>query len=523
MDALPGGAAPTFERYGTRQLRWTERRLVRVRHYGGVSQSGSRTGYQAGVVETHISVLFFVGDRVYKLKKPVSTGFLDFSTRDARLADCLREVDLNRRLAPDVYLGVVDVVGPDGGPLDHLVVMRRLAPDRRLATLVRREQDVAPCLRQVARAMATFHASADRSEHIGACGTVEAVLGNWTDNFAQMQPFVGPMLDSSVSERVEELATAYLTGRRPLFDVRLAEGRVCDGHGDLQAEDVFCLDDGPRILDCIEFDDRLRYGDVLSDIAFLAMDLERLGALPAAEAFVSYYQELSGDTFALSLADHYWAYRAQVRAKVACLRHAQGDPDARAEAVRLLDLCRAHLERARIRLVLVGGAPGTGKSTLAAGVAEAKGWALLRSDEVRKELAGLRPSDSASAPYGEGLYSPAATEATYRELLRRAQVALGLGQPVLLDASWTDRRWRRAAAEVAAATSSELVELRCKAPPAVASARMAERRRVGGDPSDADPQVAGAMAAEADPWPSAIEVDTSGSPEQSLARALGYL
>jgi predicted kinase len=371
--------------------------------------------------------------------------------------------------------------------------------------------------------MATFHASADRSEEISASGTVEAVLGNWTDNFAQLRPFVAPVLDSSTSERIEELATRYLTGRRPLFDARLAEGRVCDGHGDLQAEDVFCLDDGPRILDCIEFDDRLRHADVLADIAFLAMDLERLGALPAAEAFVSYYQELSGDTFATSLADHYWAYRALVRAKVACLRHAQGDADAQVAAGLLLQLCLAHLERARIRLVLVGGLPGTGKSTLAAGIADTKGWALLRSDEVRKELAGLRSSDRATARYGEGIYSPAANEATYRELLRRAKVALGLGQPVLLDASWTDRRWRSTATEVATATASELVELRCVAPPAVASARMAERRRVGSDPSDADPQVAAAMAAEADPWPSAIEVDTSVSPEQSLARALGHL
>ncbi len=496
-----------------------------MRHYGGVKHLAPDdwTGGQAGVAETHISVVLFVGDRVYKLKKPVSTGFLDFSTREARLADCRREVDLNRRLAPDVYLGVVDVVGPDGDPLDHLVVMRRLPPDRRLATLVGRGQDVVPCLRQVARAMATFHDSAARSEEIGASGTVEAVLGNWKDNFDQMRPFVGPLLDSSTAGRIEELATRYLSGRRPLFDARLAEARVCDGHGDLQAEDIFCLDDGPRILDCIEFDDRLRHGDVLADVAFLAMDLERLGALPAAEAFLSCYQELSGDTFVASLADHYWAYRALVRSKVASLRYAQGDADASGEAGHLLRLCLAHLERARIMLVLVGGLPGTGKSTLAAAIADAKGWALLRSDEERKELAGLRPSERATARYGEGLYSPAATEATYRELLRRAEVALGLGQPVLLDASWTDRRWRTVAAEVARATTSELVELRCVAPPAVASARMADRRRVGRDPSDADPQVAADMAAEADPWPSAIEVDTSGSPQQSLARALDHL
>jgi predicted kinase len=322
---------------------------------------------------------------------------------------------------------------------------------------------------------------------------------------------------------VEELAVRYLAGRLPLFDRRKAEGRVCDGHGDLQAEDVFCLEDGPRILDCIEFDDQLRYGDVVADVAFLAMDLERLGALGAAEAFVSDYRELSGETFTSSLADHYWAYRALVRSKVTCLRIAQGVPDARAEAVQLLDLCRSHLERARVRLVLVGGLPGTGKSTLAAAIADIKGWTVLRSDEVRKELVGLDAAGRASAPYGEGLYSPAKKEETYRELLGRAQVALGLGEPVVLDASWMDCRWRQAAGSIADATTAELVEVRCTAPAPIAAARLTRRARVGGDASDAGPEVARAMAAEAEQWPTALEVDTSGSLEDSLARVLSYL
>lgn len=501
-------------------------------HHGRVSSSGRRsgrlgpedwTGLPARTAETHISVLFFVGDRVYKLKKPVSTGFLDFSTREARAADCLREVDLNRRLAPDVYLGVADICAPGGEPVDHLVVMRRLPDERRLGSLVRDGRDVTPCLRQVAHAVATFHAAAPRSAEIAASATVEAVRRRWQDNLAEMEPFVGPVLDPGTSTRVEELAIRYLAGRRPLFDRRLAAGRACDGHGDLQAEDVFCLEDGPRILDCIEFDDQLRYGDVLADVAFLAMDLERLGALGAAETFLSAYRELSGDTFTSSLADHYWAYRALVRTKVACLRHAQGARDARTEAVGLLDLCRTHLERARVRLVLVGGLPGTGKSTLAAAVADARGWTVLRSDEVRKERAGLETAGRASAAYGEGLYDPARKDETYRELLDRARVALGLGEPVVLDASWTDERWRRVAGEVAGATAAELVEIRCTAPAGVAAERLVRRARTGGDPSDADPEVARAMAAAADPWPTALEVDTSGPPEESLARALDVL
>jgi aminoglycoside phosphotransferase family enzyme/predicted kinase len=477
----------------------------------------------ASVTETHVSVLFFVGDRVYKLKKPVSAGFLDFSTRELRLADCQREVELNRRLAPDIYLGVADVRGPDGEPVDHLVVMRRLPAERRLAALVRSGQDVTHCLRQVAHVVAAFHSSAPRSAEISASATVEAVLGRWKDNFVEMMPFVGPVLDPDTSSRVVELATRYLAGRRLLFDRRLAEGRACDGHGDLQADDVFCLDDGPRILDCIEFDDRLRYADVLADVAFLAMDLERLGADDAAQTFLSGYRELSGETFASSLADHYWAYRALVRAKVTCMRHLQGAPDAQAEAVRLFDLCRNHLERARVRLIVVGGLPGTGKSTLAAGIADAKGWTVLRSDEVRKELAGLRSTDRPGVAYREGIYGPSATEATYRELLERARVALSLGEAVVLDASWTDSRWRASAGDIAEATAADLVQIRCTVPAPVAVARLVARGRAGADPSDANPDVAKLMAAEADPWPTAIGVDTTGSGGESLALALAHL
>lgn len=477
----------------------------------------------AAVAESHISVLAFVGDRVYKLKKPVSLGFLDFSTREARLAACRREVELNRRLAPDVYLGVADVAGFDGQPCDHLVVMRRMPAERRLAALVRAGADVDDDLHRIARKVAAFHAAAPTSPEIAEAGSPEAVRGNWDASFEQLRPFVGPVLDPGVCARVEELVHRYLDGREPLLRRRMATGRIRDGHGDLQAEDIFCLDDGPRILDCIEFDDRLRHGDVLADVAFLAMDLERLGAPAAGEHLLALYREFAGETYPRSLASHYIAYRAHVRAKVACLRHGQGDPEAAAAARDLLGLTRRHLEAGRVVLVLVGGLPGTGKSTLAAGIAERQGWSVLRSDEVRKDLAGLAHDEPVSAAFGEGLYRPELTADVYAALLERAGHALELGEPVVLDASWSDRRWREAAVEVARRTSSDLVELRCDAPAPLAAARIAERRERGGDPSDATPEVAAAMAASADPWPSAMSIDTAGTSTSALDQALAAI
>lgn len=465
------------------------------------------------VAETHIGIVFLVGDRAYKLKKPVDMGFLDFTTREARHRACLREVELNRRLAPDVYLGVIDVTGLDGTVADHLVVMRRMPPGRRLSTVVREGSGAASDLdaevRAVARLLARFHAECRHGGEIDEAGSKDAIRKNWEDNFAQMEPFTGSILDADVSARVADLARRYVDGREPLLRHRAAEGRIRDGHGDLLADDIFLLDDGPRVLDCIEFDDRLRHGDVLADVAFLAMDLERLGADSLARRFLRWYKEFSGDTWPDSLAHHYIAYRAHVRAKVACLRGAQGEEEARDQAVALLALAQSHLEQGRIQLVVIGGLPGTGKSTLAAGLGDARGWIVLRSDVIRKELGG-----------GRGVYTAEATEATYDELLRRAGRLLEMGESVILDASWTDEARRGAARDVARDAAADLVELRCRVDPSIARDRLIARARDGSDPSDATPDVAAAMAATADPWPEATVISTAVAPQQALATAV---
>ena len=466
--------------------------------------------------ETHISLVVLFGDRVYKLKKPVRLNFVDLTTREARERICHREVELNRRIAPDVYLGVADVTGPDGEICDHLVVMRRMPDDRKLSTLVRERRSVGDHVREIARLVASFHSRAERSPVIAQAARVEAVRTKWEATFDTVQPYVGTELTADIEERVRELVRRYLDGRTTLFEHRIADGKVLDGHGDLLADDIFCLDDGPRILDCVEFDDELRYGDVLADVCFLAMDLERIGAADLGARFMSWYRELSAETYPSTLAEHYIGFRAHIRAMVACLRAAQGDDVAASQASLLLGIARDHLERGQVALVLVGGLPGTGKSTLAAGLADRFGWSVLRSDEVRKDLAGIGHTERADAGFREGLYGPEATAATYGELLDRARRLLELGEPVVLDASWTDARYRAAAAEIARDTCSELVELECMAPTEVAAERL--RSRGAADVSDATPAVAEAMTAIADPWPSARRIDTSAPPDVTLAQ-----
>jgi predicted kinase len=327
-------------------------------------------------------------------------------------------------------------------------------------------------------------------------------------------------VDRAVLDEIERHTRQFLAGREPLFLSRIRENRIVDGHGDLIADDIFLLDDGPRVLDCLEFDDRLRRLDGLDDIAFLAMDLERLGAPELGELLLDRYREYTADPAPASLRHHYLAYRAFVRVKVACLRHTQGDTDAASAAAVYAGIAVRHLRLGRVRLVLVGGLPGSGKTTIAGRLADSLGAVLLSSDRVRKELAGLAPEAHAYAGYREGIYAPAHTERTYAELLRRAGELLGRGESVVLDASWTDGDLRARASRIADDAHAELVPLRCEVAQSVAVERIRTRGRTM---SDADPATAAAMAADAAPWPDAITLDTTGAPDHAVATALAVL
>jgi aminoglycoside phosphotransferase family enzyme/predicted kinase len=484
---------------------------------------GPAHGRPAALAETHVSVVIFIGDRAYKLKKPLRTAFLDYSTRAAREAVCHREVVLNRRLAPDVYLGVVDLVGPDGHPFDHMVVMRRMPDGQRLSTLVQNDTVSDDQLRAIARTMAAFHATATRGAHIDAAATPAAVRDLWTRNFAEMVAFVPSILDRDLLAAVEDLALTYLDGRERLLVERIERGRVVDGQGDLLAGDVFCLNDGPRILDCLEFDDALRFGDVLLDMAFLAMDLDRLGRPDLARRLLDAYREFTAESHPRSLEHHYIAYRALVRSKVACLLATDGHPEAKVEARSLLELAAQHLRQGRIQLVLVGGTPGTGKSTLADAIGRRLGWTVARSDEVRKERAGISSLERAGAPFGEGIYDATSTAATYAEMLRRAEIAIAYGESIVLDATWSSEALRVRAREVAGAGRAEIIELCCDCPPRVADARLAARMIGGRDASDADVAIAARVRSRFDAWPGAHTIGTASDPEVSSSEALGHV
>jgi aminoglycoside phosphotransferase family enzyme/predicted kinase len=458
------------------------------------------------VAETHFSWVFLTPDRAFKLLKPVTMPFIDHSDRSQRLESIDREFELNHEIAPDVYLGTANVV-EDGDVVDRMLVMRRLPDDRRLSTLVDKPEFEAS-LRAVAHTVASLHAR--RPPILDApMARRDALAANWKDNFDTIRPHTGSgVIDAEDFARVESLVASYLERRESLFDGRIAAGWVRDVHGDLTAEDIFCLDDGPRIIDCLAFNDRWRIVDVLSDIGFLVMDVHRLAGWHTAEKLMNWYQEFSNEKHPASLAHHYVAYRAHVRAKVACLRVAQGDHDSAALARRYHNLACHHLERARIRVILVGGGPGVGKSVLARAIGEHYGYAVLSSDEVRKDLTRTPHNEHRFTAPNTGIYDPSAKAAAYDELRREGRLVLESGAGVVLDATWSTDAERKAVRRIADIVGAEVVEIECVLDPAIARERIARRLSNPNNPSDAQPELVDYMASTRDDWPEAIQIDT---------------
>jgi uncharacterized protein len=460
----------------------------------------------ADVRETHTALIVLVGDRAYKAKKPVSTDFLDFSTVQAREQACAREIALNSRLDPRSYLGLAHVSDPLGGASEPVVVMRRYPDSSRLAFMIQSGRQMHDELDAIAAELAGFHDRAARGRAVSAQGRIEAVEERWQQNLTELRRYAERgMVWVEVIEHVHSRAMKYLAGRAVLFAQRIEDEHIVDGHGDLLADDIFCLDDGPAILDCLEFDDRLRFLDCIDDAAFLAMDLEFLGRKDLGDYFMNRYAASSGDTAPASLRDFYVAYRAVVRAKVECLRCDQGKQEARFDAARHLAMAVDHLRHGAVRVALIGGAPGTGKTTVAHALAAETGAQVISTDDVRRELAESGVIAGEAGALDRGLYAPGNVAAVYDAVLRRAQLKLAGGVSVILDGTWQDPSRRQAARRLAAETHSAMVEIVCTAP--VEQSRV----RVGARPagaSDATPGIAEALAGRDDRWDGAHRLDT---------------
>jgi aminoglycoside phosphotransferase family enzyme/predicted kinase len=471
---------------------------------------------QAQVRETHTGLVVLVGERAFKIKKRVVTDFLDFSTAGSREQACKHEVALNRRLSPDSYLGVGHFTEPGTGATEPVIVMRRYPDSSRLASLVASGAPVHDHLDLIARRLSSFHRDATRNAAIDRCGTSDAISRRWHDNLTELQHHVGTAIEADVLSDVRRLVDQFIAGRATLFTQRLADHRVVDGHADLLADDIFCQPGHLAILDCLEFDDELRYVDTVDDAAFLAMDLEFLGREDLGEHFISAFLRASVDPAPKALCDFYIAYRAVVRAKVDCVRIRQGHAEAAIDARRHLAIALKHLRSGTVQLIVVGGGPGTGKSTLAGALAEARDAEVISTDAVRAQMRRAGIIAGATGDFEAGLYSPANVEAVYHEVLSRASTALRAGKSVILDGTWRDPGHREEARAIASRSAAPMVELTCSVPLDEAAVRIVRRPA---STSDATPEIAAAMSEPSDSMYSGHVIDTTRPLAESVEEA----
>lgn len=479
------------------------------------AESGAASA-AAEIHETHTGIVALVGDRAYKVKKPVVTDFLDFSSVERREQVCAREVQLNQRLAADSYLGVAHLSNPQGGPPEPVIVMRRYPDARRLTSIVVSGEPVVEQLSAIAETVVRFHREAERSDDIDTAAKVPAITRRWHDNLTELRRHSDSVVFAQSLAEVARLSDQFIDGRTALFADRIANRRIVDGHGDLLTGDIFCMPEGPAILDCLEFDDGLRHVDCTDDAAFLAMDLEFLGRKDLADYFIAEYQRISGDVAPTALVDFYIAYRAVVRAKTDCIRVEQGDQGAADDARSHLDIALDHLRRGTVRLVVVGGGPGTGKTTLAHALAEQLSARVISTDDVRRELQeqGLVTGDA--GVLNEGLYSRDNVAAVYDAVLQKAGQALAEGRSVILDGTWRDPAVRQRARDIAAEHHCPTTELACTVPLDEAKERITQRQVTN---SDATPQIAEGLADGGADWSDAHLINTRRPLADSVAEA----
>jgi aminoglycoside phosphotransferase family enzyme len=499
------------------------------------------------VVQTHISVLFFAGDRVYKVKKPIKLDFLDYSTLEQRRHFCEEEVRLNRRLAPGVYLGVVAIVrDPEGmirvkgagETIDHAVEMVRLPADRMMSAALDRGEIDNHQLDEIAQLLARFHRAVATGPGVDEFGQPAEIAKQVEENYRELQAFVtnGAAVPQGVTgtisctllDHLHASARTWLTSHEDLLDRRAHDGHIREGHGDLHTGNICLTRDAILIYDCIEFSRRFRCRDVACELAFLAMDLDLRCFRGFARYLLHRYAALTADPELPSVADFYKIHLALVRGKVASIRAADPNLDtdgrerARLEAMRYFHLAGAYTLHPT--LILVCGLPATGKSHAARAIARPFEAAVLRSDVLRKKLAGLAPRACGGGELDTGIYAPEFTRRTYSALLDRAREHLRHNKTVIVDATFPTAAMRRPFFDAARESGIECVLVEMTCPEEVIRQRMRRRATDPVEVSDADWRVYQHVKARFEaPDEQCLRLDSQVPPEDMVATVIDRL
>jgi aminoglycoside phosphotransferase family enzyme/predicted kinase len=443
------------------------------------------------LVQTQMSFVFLTDSYVYKVKKPVNLGYLDYTTLEKRKFYCQKEVELNRRLCPDIYLDVVPVtrhqgdffIAGQGKAIEYAVKMRRLPQELMMDTLLASNQVSSEMITKLAQKLATFHEQAETNKRISIFGSLDTISQNTNENFSQTEKYIGKTTSSKNYRHIKAYTDNFLKENAPLFRKRIKDGRIKDCHGDLHAAHI-CFTNGICIYDCIEFNDRFRYADVASEVAFLAMDLDHYGRADLSRLFVSSYISLSRDRELLEMLTFYKCYRAYVRGKVESFK--LDDPyiteEEREETLKkasgYFDLAFSYVKLAP-SLLITAGLVGSGKSALAQALAKRLGLVVISSDVTRKRLASIPETEHRFEEFDVGIYSPEFSRKTYNTMLSEAESILREGGSAIIDASFIKAEERLKAKRLAQELNTNFFVLECTLDEELTRKRLIERLKQG--------------------------------------------
>ncbi|MBN2224351.1 MAG: AAA family ATPase [Deltaproteobacteria bacterium] len=442
------------------------------------------------VLQTHISAVFIADDLVFKIKKPVDFGFLDFSDLDKRKYYCEEEARLNARLCPDIYLGVVPItdngthieIQGNGTVVEYGVKMKRLDEDSMMNGLLDRGLVTSGDVGRIAGVLEPFYRSVRTGPRIDRYGTIPVIGLNCDENFNQTRPYIGKTISAQHFESIKGFTERVFKTGAGLFEERVRGGFIREGHGDLHSRNICITAQDVYIYDCIEFNERFRMGDVAQDIAFLSMDLDSFRYPALSRFFIDEYVRLSGDTGLGALIDFYACYHAFSRGKVMSFELGEEEIDTE-EKQRAALRARAYFHLAHHYavketspfLAITFGLAGTGKSRVADLLADEMDFQVIRSDEIRKEIAGIDRDEHRYGGFGDGIYSKHMTENTYNTLFDRARRLLSDNRSVILDACFLKEDERRRAREIAEETGSRFLILATTCPDDVVEKRIRRR------------------------------------------------
>ncbi|MBE9126190.1 MULTISPECIES: AAA family ATPase [unclassified Coleofasciculus] len=481
------------------------------------------------LMQTHVSYVFLTGDYAYKVKKPVNFGFLDFSTLERRQHFCQEELRLNQPYAPEIYLEVLPITQTDsklvlageGEPVEYALKMSQFPQDTLLVNLFEQSQLTEAHMEELGRVVAQFHAQAPSNDYIRSFGTVDKVREALDENYKQTNKYIGSVQTQQQYEETQEFSDRFFKQRQELLSARREKGAIRECHGDLHLRNICLWHDKIQLFDRIEFNEPFRFVDVMYDVAFAVMDLDARGCKNLGNAFLNTYVEQTGDWEGLQVLPLYLSRQAYVRAKVTSflLDDPEVPEDAKQEAAATAaDYYRLAWEYTKTnqgRLMIMSGLSGSGKSTVARRLARHLGAIHLRSDAVRKHLAGI----SLDQQGGDEIYTPEMNQRTYDRLLELGIMLASQGFAVILDAKYDRQALRKEAIAQAQAHQLPLQILHCIAPVEVLCDRLSSRT---GDVSDATANLLEKQRATAEAFTEAEQsLVTSLDTTQDWASQLG--